>query len=522
MFPATTSRSISTPTWLSGGILQQKPHTLRSHYLPQICYVARLPSEILSLIFEFLPLVELRLDCWKRYAHRLAVSHVCKSWRNVALETPRLWAYIYTHTRLELAELFLKRSKSAPLYLRSSPVPEVADVTNLLLSQAHRLKEINLMYGSKASSWLPKLVKSKTPILETLVLSGCPSFTILKIPSAIDPSQAATLRHVTLFNSYFSLRTPWLSQLRSLSLSSDLDHGPKPTILDVLLALQGMNHLQSLDLRHSLLWVDSVPKDFVVELSDLKSVSIQSMDPRVLTMLHHLSCINIQTVSVRGIGPTDKDVSRSIAGAFCNLLPGTPASWTTTLQVCHYAETETALYVTTNSVPTAGSKSSNLGPSSLTLSCDADYSTCRALVSPFPENPPQTLHLDLNLALRRSNDEDLRALMRSLTSVEKLRIETVQDLAIIMSDVPTRAQVIEARRNHTDAPLCLPSLKRIDVETNSYDLSGLGLKYLQMALRVRNSLAAGIDVLRFKRMMLSDSERDILRVEVKELAYPTG
>lgn len=86
-------------------------------------YISILPSEVLSMVFEAGAL----LDSSSRCHFGSLVSHVSRRWREIALETPRLWNKIKcirtkvmgeverTYSERERVAAFLSRSKSSPV-----------------------------------------------------------------------------------------------------------------------------------------------------------------------------------------------------------------------------------------------------------------------------------------------------------------------------------------------------------------------------------------------------------------------
>lgn len=82
-----------------------------------------LPPEVLSeILYWCIPTAKDQESSKPRFA--LVLSHVCRHWRNIALETPRLWTYtkirvIQHHLppALELMKLYLERSKTCPIFI---------------------------------------------------------------------------------------------------------------------------------------------------------------------------------------------------------------------------------------------------------------------------------------------------------------------------------------------------------------------------------------------------------------------
>ncbi|KAI0040251.1 hypothetical protein FA95DRAFT_1472499, partial [Auriscalpium vulgare] len=84
-------------------------HIRRNAYLP----VSRLPPEMLAKIFQFLVLLDLE---WTREGLGwIAVTHVCASWRAIALGCPSLWTNLTFRLGMEWAETMLGRSRGLPL-----------------------------------------------------------------------------------------------------------------------------------------------------------------------------------------------------------------------------------------------------------------------------------------------------------------------------------------------------------------------------------------------------------------------
>ena len=110
----------------------QHPSTPQNVPLPDgHCQINQLPHEILSIIFKYS--FEQKERCYNHetlflvseiLAFELQISHVCRLWRNIALDTPSLWTNISVITTeslpYERVVAHLERSKSLPFrYLHS-------------------------------------------------------------------------------------------------------------------------------------------------------------------------------------------------------------------------------------------------------------------------------------------------------------------------------------------------------------------------------------------------------------------
>ncbi|KAJ8490025.1 hypothetical protein ONZ45_g13357 [Pleurotus djamor] len=95
--------------------------------------ISQLPDEILALILIARrdgDVLSPRPSCldW------LSTTAVCRHWRQVSLDTPSLWSYVdleYSAKTSHYAEMFLERSKSAPLSLVVSLSPKFSDFNRL-------------------------------------------------------------------------------------------------------------------------------------------------------------------------------------------------------------------------------------------------------------------------------------------------------------------------------------------------------------------------------------------------------
>lgn len=177
----------------------------------------RLPQEIFSRIFGIL-----RTSCYRsRYPHLewKAVTHVCRTWRNSALNEPTLWTdFIKVHPNW-VREIFA-RSKAAPLRLcyRDCGYPsDVLDfIVEALVRSPERIKELRIFeYGEH--SFIDRLVKP-APFLESLVVDfGTP----VNLPLDFLAGVAPRLRSIKC-NGNLPLEASWLASLRSLDYSGVL------------------------------------------------------------------------------------------------------------------------------------------------------------------------------------------------------------------------------------------------------------------------------------------------------------
>ncbi|KAJ8514622.1 hypothetical protein ONZ45_g7859 [Pleurotus djamor] len=492
--------------------------TLEGYCNARLLIVSRLPNEVLSIIFEYVAAHELRQSHKiKPHARWLPVSQVCRLWRNVAINTPRIWGTIYFHNKLELARLFLERSKSAPLHIKSNCFTPNLDVAALWFSHASRLRTIDLNVGSlDTTTWTSLFKTLKAPNLEALALAEHHA-THFDFATEVDADHVARLREVKLHDCYFDLRTPYLSEVRSLNIwhaPFGITHRP---MLEIMLALKNMKYLESLELAYLLEFSADVPKDLRIELPRLHELTIKTRDPRVVLMLWSFSCVNIRTIVADTMDVVESgELAKQIVGAFHSVVPNSP--WSTQLEV-RYGDSELKSTIYVELDPTSDSQSPPI--SWLELRGPIDFSACLAFTSVFLKNPPKTLDISLGQSRQRPapyDREGLIAFMRSLESVETLTALTAQDLLAVLSDVPNKTQLAKARRG-TFLPYSLQSLKEVNVthcvQKKRHDRT---FSNLQKALERRRNINAGIEILRFSSTF-NRSELEILRPEVQTMEY---
>ncbi|TDL22601.1 hypothetical protein BD410DRAFT_788415 [Rickenella mellea] len=145
--------------------MEQSLATLKSRR-NSFCSVNKLPPEIITCIFLRLQMRESSL--W------LHITHVCRRWRHIALDSPSLWTSIsLSQYRPNELAAFLKRSKCSPLTvsLRASSKTDNQVIVTLLCENLPRIREIHLIDEDR--SWaesldLDTIFSTPSPCLEQL------------------------------------------------------------------------------------------------------------------------------------------------------------------------------------------------------------------------------------------------------------------------------------------------------------------------------------------------------------------
>jgi len=152
-----------------------------------------LPHELLALIFIY-------AKDKKRVAHRIpievSVSHVCRFWRSVALDTPVLWNRIDIYSKRSKAWIrpYLERSFQRPLdvyvdiYRRDrilhktpNPLTGYHTIIEQLSMHIHRLRIFSLIcyHRTTAVHWQSKFRNCYAPILESFSVKFGSSLSVL-------------------------------------------------------------------------------------------------------------------------------------------------------------------------------------------------------------------------------------------------------------------------------------------------------------------------------------------------------
>ncbi|KAL4269378.1 hypothetical protein AB1N83_002939 [Pleurotus pulmonarius] len=171
----------------------------------------KLPVEILIEIFRILGALNYGRE--HLYPHLKwvgCVTHVCRSWRDIALNEPLLWTDFVNRVHPNWAPEIFARSKSAPLRVHHGELIRVPDfVIEEIVRSPERLKELHID-SYKASSILRRMVKP-APFLESLVVVDDSR---IKFPPNFLGGIAPRLRFVSCWE--LPVKASWSANLRSL------------------------------------------------------------------------------------------------------------------------------------------------------------------------------------------------------------------------------------------------------------------------------------------------------------------
>ncbi|KAF8428846.1 hypothetical protein L210DRAFT_3563898 [Boletus edulis BED1] len=266
--------------------------------IPYPFFISRLPIEILQDIF---------ILCAQDHHYRsfcstepvpswVNVSYVCRHWRNVALDYPTLWTYLFITSR-RWTEQLLARSEQASLKIRVNLVPRKTPglfCVGMVMNHVERIQELTLHLPSSFDHQVLSKLSSRAPRLQILdVTVGMPSGEWPSLLFDGDPPALRTLQLVNCPVPLHSFRLDALTDLCLVNFSVQFQQ----TMEEFLAALSCMQGLKDLYLYHSLpsatgFLSSMVFKAFQKKI-DLTHLSRLWIGALLSTTVALLACINI-------------------------------------------------------------------------------------------------------------------------------------------------------------------------------------------------------------------------------------
>ncbi|KII87403.1 hypothetical protein PLICRDRAFT_177156 [Plicaturopsis crispa FD-325 SS-3] len=243
---------------------------------------SRLPPEVLSEIFMFC-----RGDDFSIYALRwIAVTHVCRGWRDVALNFPRLWSSIVLKSPAWTKEM-LKRSENMPLTIMGQS--QYRDKKNALslkpaLKHLARISTLHLTSTSECMDELFGSVDSSAPVLESLELV-VPTQSDSKgynLPETFCAGLNPTLRNLFLSSCSIPWDFPFVNNLKVLKLEL-IPVASRPSVSDIL-GLLG---------RTSFLTILSLGKDSIAHSREESVAATEMVNLPCLISVHVSSSVDV-------------------------------------------------------------------------------------------------------------------------------------------------------------------------------------------------------------------------------------
>src|SRR6266849_84033 len=139
--------------------------------------ISRLPTEVLCIIFYFLPPFEV-LDLESSPSTSItSASPVCRRWRDIFLSRPLLWNYInFTKLTRAGATVMLARAKTSPLYLEAQTtqwgIAKVMAFKEQIEAHIHHTRHLSITARLLHLRRFGRQLVSSAPSLEMLSIHG--------------------------------------------------------------------------------------------------------------------------------------------------------------------------------------------------------------------------------------------------------------------------------------------------------------------------------------------------------------
>lgn len=244
--------------------LRQEIVVLGKYHNANYATTVKLPSEVLVQIFACLAraLTHSKLEYPEsteppraHYTWIKEVTHVCSTWRYIALDTPLLWTSVLVGPN-EWTEQVLQRAQRVPFDLKFPmleflPKPPAqketdTDLIKMVFSRPQNIRSVDIAFDGHLVNETMELMSSllsgpPLPRLERLQITS--RSIQFHIPDEL--FSQSRLRHLSLDTCVANLSTPRFSLLRTLSLALDLG------VAGVLDSLSAMPELEVLFLHDS-------------------------------------------------------------------------------------------------------------------------------------------------------------------------------------------------------------------------------------------------------------------------------
>lgn len=267
---------------------------LRNAFVP----IFRLPPEVLCRIFSF---------ATSQYTDTIRVIHICRHWRNVALNSPSLWTRPPLHSAF-WTEQWLARSKMANLVLDISCGHEtsVAILSEIFSLHASRISNLNMSWPARLAGSVLDMLPRSMPMLESFVFYLGPVYQTWggqqrrRLPSIPDDCLLDNGRmwRLKLMAIAINWNTHLHGGLTHLSLY-DVPVSTLPTITQFWDALERMPLLQILDIKNSFPVVEKVtPRQGATKFLYLQSLILELGPKEAQTLLSGINFPSTTKINV--------------------------------------------------------------------------------------------------------------------------------------------------------------------------------------------------------------------------------
>ena len=213
----------------------------------------------------------------------IALSHVCRGWREIFTSCPSLWARLDC-TNVEKTRVYIERSRSFPLEVHIGDSLE--ESSHLVVPHIGRLK--TLYVYTTTTSFSPVLVRHfscRLPLLEKLSIVSVWHY-LPPLPDELFEGDLSSLRELSLDGVLPPLPRKDMSNLTTLTLRCMPK--VKSLLTQLLNFFESAPRIRYIHLYDSILGSSDAPAERVVSLPRLKKLKIVAR-PEHSTLLNHLS-----------------------------------------------------------------------------------------------------------------------------------------------------------------------------------------------------------------------------------------
>jgi len=287
----------------------------------QIAPIGSLPTEVLSIIFSFYSL--------SNPQGLNTLTAVCRYWRKVAINDPRLWSIICIQISPKYLPLYLSRSKSLPLHIRIQPIsPLELWSTNRLTyflqktlarPERKRIHSFNVVIPSRLMSErfayaFYQFTEHEPISLEHLTWVNIELSSHARIADEITLAGSATLVAA-------GYPAPQCPKLHSLTIRSPSELSDT-TIVQQLYRLTTHTSLHTLELTDIVINPHHAPHPVSRPMPSLRTVRFRILEPSALRyILESLSMQSVETLMLdfSGTGQPESHFIYSLPVDFPNL-----------------------------------------------------------------------------------------------------------------------------------------------------------------------------------------------------------
>lgn len=464
----------------------------------------KLPAEILAQIFDIVVYSTRGVSGYP--LSWVAITYVCSSWRNVALDEPTLWTD-FTNVHLKWVREVFARSKAATLRVRVGGYGVEARRRHRFLLEAvteapERLKALEVQSNS---SFLA-LLTEPTPFLESLLvnaaevtfpsdfLGGCaPRLHYVKSRASL-PADASWLANLTSLECHGMLRleATWFSHVTSLQLGvgwdgMDASTGKvRPVSMDVLLTV-----------------LESMPLLECLSLSPPNNFDLAPSTRFIPVDLHHLHEITAWFGSEPNLAKIFNHLRADDIHRICTYWPHSSTKTTTFIKyVCHFFETcyhginPSMVQRTDAGLEIYRIVNSTGASTPVLLFKNVDPSDLQHFMKLLPRCVPRTY------SIRRSYYEYIPAQVLGLTDCN-----TIEELLLTNNHIVSCFLALPA--DDVNA-IPYPSLRLLRMEGLDFTSNRQLTSHLKRWLE-RRAVVSKIDTLAFEDCKLSDGDIESLR-----------